>query len=455
MKILAQLFAIGVIAFVLLQLVRPGIPTKPASSELQAPAEIKHILEKSCYSCHSDERRLAWFDQIVPGYWLVRHDILTAREHLNFSTIGSKPAAAQKAALYEAANMIQLGAMPLPQFLALHPDAKVTQDDLATLKTYLAPWSSVPSQAVNAPNGTAPAAPAQVVAPVALNAVQAEFGGFPFDPEFESWKPISTTDRGDNNTFRFILGNDIAVQAVQAGHISPWPDGARLAKIAWQQKLGPDGLVHPGEFVQVELMVKDAQGYKNTDGWGWGRWRGLDLKPYGSGPQFVNECTGCHLPVRGDDYVYTLPITQAKATQAEVVNNRAAALPANLPYQPLVWGAITMYVDPKTRTTATLYGNDAAMQAVNLRSDMPSAPAYPTGSVLALVTWAQRDDPHWFGARIPDIPQSVEFVQITAAGPVTTYRRFSGSELAEDHPADATRAQRVNFIVGLAPVRLP
>jgi hypothetical protein len=34
-------------------------------------------------------------------------------------------------------------------------------------------------------------------------------------------------------------------------------------------------------LVQVELMVKDARPYKNTDGWGWGRWRGADRKPYG------------------------------------------------------------------------------------------------------------------------------------------------------------------------------
>ena len=110
-----------------MQLVRPGIPVKP-TAELQAPPEVKQILEKDCYSCHSDQRRLSWFDEIVPGYWLVRHDILTAREHLNFSTLGSKPAAAQKATLYEAVNMIQLGAMPLPQFLTLHPEAKVTPE---------------------------------------------------------------------------------------------------------------------------------------------------------------------------------------------------------------------------------------------------------------------------------------------------------------------------------------
>ncbi len=71
-----------------------------------------------------------------------------------------------------------------------------------------------------------------IPARVSLEAVNPEFNGFPFDPAFESWKSISTTDRGDNNTFRFILGNDVAVKAAQTGNTSPWPDGARFAKIA-------------------------------------------------------------------------------------------------------------------------------------------------------------------------------------------------------------------------------
>jgi hypothetical protein len=283
----------------------------------------------------------------VPGYWLVRHDILTAREHLDFSTLGARPPAAQKATLYEAVNMIQLGAMPLPAFVKLHPEAKVTPEDLATLKAHLSPWTPALTYSGSLPESN-DAKASGVPASVSLASVQQEFNGFPFDPDFENWKLISTTDRGDNNTFRFILGNDIAIKAAQSGNISPWPDGTRFAKIAWQQQLGPDGLVHPGKFVQVELMLKDAHRDKNTEGWGWGRWRGLDLKPYGEDARFVNECTGCHQPVRGNDYVYTLPITTAALNRDEVVNNSAAALPATLPYQPLNWNAITMYVDPKT-----------------------------------------------------------------------------------------------------------
>jgi hypothetical protein len=404
-------------------------------------------LNKNCYSCHSDERRLAWFDQIEPAYLMVRHDILNARSHLNFSTLGSALRAVQRAKLFEAVNMIQLGAMPLPQFVAVHPEARVSPAELAELKTHLAPWATVPSLSSDETKGYASATR------ISLSAVQPEPNGLAFDPSFESWRLLSTTDRGDNNTFRFILGNDVAVRAAESGNISPWPDGTRFAKVAWQQELGEDGLIHAGRFVQVELMVKDSRRYRHTDGWSWGRWRGLDLKPYGEDAQFVSECTGCHLPVRGNDYVYTLPITRAHANRDQVVNNAAASFPSSLPWQPLGWRPVTTDVDPKTRTTATLYGNGAAMQVME-RGGAPGI-AYPSGSVLALVTWAQREDPHWFGGRIPDTPLSVEFVQIWSGGNAHVYRVFEGRTLFEAHPNAVDASQRTSFILNLKPASLP
>ena len=45
--------------------------------------------------------------------------------------------------------------------------------------------------------------------------VPSEFNGEAFQPDFENWKPISFTDRGDNNSVRIILGNEIAVKAAR------------------------------------------------------------------------------------------------------------------------------------------------------------------------------------------------------------------------------------------------
>ncbi len=77
MKMLGKVAVAGVVVLAVLQTVRPAIPTRPAAAEVRAPVDVKNILNKHCCSCHSDERQLSWFDQIVPGYWLVRHDILT------------------------------------------------------------------------------------------------------------------------------------------------------------------------------------------------------------------------------------------------------------------------------------------------------------------------------------------------------------------------------------------
>ena len=84
---------------------------------------------------------------------------------------------------------------------------------------------------------------------------------------------------------------------------------------------------------------------------------------------------------------------------------------------------------------------------------------YQPGAVLALVTWAQRDDPHWFGARIPDRPLAVEIVQVSGAGGQPVYQRFHGPDLTADKSPKEDGAQspahRTSFMLGLAPVQLP
>jgi hypothetical protein len=86
--------------------------------------------------------------------------------------------------------------------------------------------------------------------------------------------------------------------------------------------------------------------------------------------------------------------------------NVEAGLRSGLPYPVMEWKAITTVVDRGSGTTGTLFGNDAAVSAAR------AGVAYPSGAVLGLVTWQQREDPHWFGARIPGQVVSVEFVEV-------------------------------------------
>ena len=119
-RTVAVTLGLALLSLAAVQLIRPSIPFSPARSEVSAPVAATQVLRNSCYSCHSNEPKLSWFDEIVPGYWLVRHDVLDARRHLNFSTLGATPSSMQRAALFEAVNMAELGSMPLKSFTLLH-----------------------------------------------------------------------------------------------------------------------------------------------------------------------------------------------------------------------------------------------------------------------------------------------------------------------------------------------
>lgn len=287
---------------------RPAISYPPVTADLVAPPAVKQTLRTSCYDCHSNETRLAWFDQIVPAYWLVAKDVQNGRQRLNFSEIGKLPPAQQEAALYEAVDQIQLGAMPLPAYLRLHRDAVVSPAQLSFLKSYLHPSSA----AIPASAGDLAADDAQYEKWIheagPSGAVSPAPNGIEFPASYKTWKAISSTDRFDNQTMRVILGNPAAIQAIAQNRINPWPDGATFAKVAWYARDDGQGHVHSGAFLQVEFMIKDKTKYAATKGWGWGRWRGAGLTPYGKDAGFTAECVGCHTPLRDNDYVFTKPL---------------------------------------------------------------------------------------------------------------------------------------------------
>jgi hypothetical protein len=300
-------FVVLLVGFVALQAVRPAIGNPPVTAEIQAPPEVKRILERSCYNCHSNQTKLPWFDQVVPAYWLVASDVKEARKHLNFSTIGALPAAQQKATLFEAVNMIQLGAMPLPSYRRVHPDAAITPQDLATARNYLLTTLQPPPAATN-PNPADAQYQAWIHSAATKPEVAPSPNGIAFPADYKNWKAISGTDRIDNNTILVILGNDIAIRAIAEHHMNPWPDGTTFAKVAWYQQQDSQGIVHPGTFAQVEFMIRDSQKYHATNNWGWARWRGVDLKPYGKNAAFSNECMNCHAPMAKNDFVFTMPL---------------------------------------------------------------------------------------------------------------------------------------------------
>lgn len=305
MKKSVKITAALLMGIVLIQFWRPEkINSEPTNDLANVPKEVSDILRNACFDCHSNQTNLRWYDQLTPANFIVSADVRDGRRVLNFSNWDSLKQPQQNAILYYAFNKILSGEMPLPAYLAIHRDAKLDEAAINTLKNYvtsLAPRrDTFINQLIINDNRPVTKVDPKEVAPAP--------NGINYIPDYRDWKAISSTDRFDNGTMRIIFGNPIAVAAIEAHQTNPWPDGSIFAKTAWKQQVQPDGTITAGDFIQVEFMIKDAKKYAAAKGWGWARWKGDHLKPYGESAVFVQECISCHRPVKDNDYVFTTPL---------------------------------------------------------------------------------------------------------------------------------------------------
>lgn len=303
------ILSILLICCLFIQFYRPEIPYQPVSQgDINVTNDVKSILKRSCYNCHSNQTDLKWFDQVAPAYWLVADHIKKGKAGLNFSEWDQLAPAAQKAKLWEVFNQIRLGAMPMKSYELTHPEAKLSGKDVAILKNYIS--SLAPKQVPD----TAKVSTYEKQykkwnpdkrtsgkdLPISLN-------GIAYIPDYKNWQAVSSTERFDNGTMRVIFGNEIAVKAIKDHKTNPWPNGTIFAKAAWDQLIDSGGYITPGAFKQVEYMIKDTKRFASTEGWGWARFLSTKLEPYGK-TAFTTECINCHRPMKDNDFVFTSPI---------------------------------------------------------------------------------------------------------------------------------------------------
>ena len=305
--LILKILVIAVVVFAVAQFIRPKIDNPPVTSDFKAPNDVKTIVVRACYDCHSNETNLRWYDKISPTYWQVAEHVKDGRSHLNFSKWDSLAPADQKEKLWEVVNQVAGGAMPIASYEVVHPAAKISASDLAVLKKYVAgmvkskPADTAKISAADKQYKQWQNLKANVKLPQTLN-------GITYIPDYKNWQPISTTERFDNGTMRVIFGNDIAVKAIKENNIKPWPNGTIFAKVAWDQLEDKDGNVTTGAFKQVEYMIKDDKKYASTKGWGWARFKTPKMLPYGKTALFTTECVDCHKPLKDEDFVFTKPI---------------------------------------------------------------------------------------------------------------------------------------------------
>ncbi len=128
--------------FILMQAyptVRPSVKLDNPADLLineEVPAEIGAMLKSACYDCHSNESVYPWYSNVAPVKWLVYRDIVEGRKELNFSLWKTMSNDDQADILYEIAEEVKEGDMPMKIYPLTHPDAKLSDNDRKKLSDW-------------------------------------------------------------------------------------------------------------------------------------------------------------------------------------------------------------------------------------------------------------------------------------------------------------------------------
>jgi len=124
------------VVFLLMQFKQPDRTNPPVESEINAPAEIAAILERSCYNCHSHETDWPWYSYVAPVSWWVGEHVEHARGDLNFSQWPVLEFEELEHMFHEIDEQIAKGEMPLNSYLILHSEARLSDEEKAALRSW-------------------------------------------------------------------------------------------------------------------------------------------------------------------------------------------------------------------------------------------------------------------------------------------------------------------------------
>jgi hypothetical protein len=120
------------------QLIQPEIPAPVRAKgrslweDPEMDARVLPVLKRACGDCHSNETRWPWYVRISPGSWFMVNHVKAGRKHLNFSTLPEL----EDSDRGDIADTVRDGVMPLPSYLWLHPEAKLSAAERQLLQDW-------------------------------------------------------------------------------------------------------------------------------------------------------------------------------------------------------------------------------------------------------------------------------------------------------------------------------
>jgi hypothetical protein len=145
-KILRRTGLLLMAAFVIIQFFQTEKNSNPGSEAIAndistaypVPADVQHILQTSCYDCHSNNTYYPWYDNIQPVSWWMKNHVDEGKSELNFNEFAAYRIRKQYKKLEEIIEQVKENEMPLYSYTLMHKNATLSQEQQLTISNWAA-----------------------------------------------------------------------------------------------------------------------------------------------------------------------------------------------------------------------------------------------------------------------------------------------------------------------------
>jgi hypothetical protein len=136
---LKQAGVVVLVVFAAAQLVRPERANPPTDASRTIVAHVgtasglAAVLDRACRDCHSNETAWPWYTQVAPLSWVWAYGVREGRKRVNFSEWASYSPEHQRGLLAASCQSASQGRMPGSAWTLLHPEARLSAQDLETV----------------------------------------------------------------------------------------------------------------------------------------------------------------------------------------------------------------------------------------------------------------------------------------------------------------------------------
>lgn len=144
-RTVSRIFIAAVLVAIAIQFVPVARTNPPAEQEPEMSSDVRAVLVRSCYDCHSNETVWPWYSRVAPASWLVAFDVKRGRGELNFSRWNLLADERRRHKLREVQEVLEKDEMPPAIYTPMHPEARLTQAEKDLLHAWATALEAAPA----------------------------------------------------------------------------------------------------------------------------------------------------------------------------------------------------------------------------------------------------------------------------------------------------------------------